>query len=85
MNRAAITPEQTRAVQESHGQPVYLVDETGKDAAFAIVRVELLKALAGEDGFDIRETYEAQQAALATVWDEPELDEYTDQDGSPVD
>jgi len=85
MNRVAITPEQSRAVQESRGQPVYLVDETGKDAALAIVRVELLKVLAGDDSFDISETYEAQEAALASVWNEPQLDEYSDQDGSPID
>lgn len=84
MTRAKITAEQSQAIQESHGQPVYLVDESGRDASLAIVRVDLLKLLA-DDQFDIGETYAAQEAALSTVWNDPQLDEYTDQDGTPID
>jgi hypothetical protein len=84
MEQAKITAEQTRAVLQSNGQPVYLIDDSGQDASVAIVRIELLKTLVGEQ-FDIADTYKAQEEALAGVWgDDPQLDEYSDQDGSPV-
>jgi len=84
MEQAKITAEQTRAVLQSNGQPVYLVDDSGQDASVAIVRIELLKTLVGEE-FDIADTYKDQEEVLAGVWgDDPQLDEYTDQDGSPV-
>ena len=70
-------------MQQSNGQPVILVDDSGKDMAVAIVRLELLQTLVGDD-FDISDTYAAQETALASVWGDPQLDEYTDQDGSPV-
>lgn len=84
MNRARITAEQSQAIQESNGQPVYLVDDSGQDASLAIVRVDLLKLLA-DDEFNIAETYPAQEAALPKLWNDPRLDEYTDEDGSPID
>ena len=84
MNRARITAEQSQAVQERIGQPVYLVDESGRDASLAIVNIDLLKLLA-DDEFNITETYAAQEAALSKVWNDPRLDEYTDEDGSPID
>lgn len=84
MKQAKITAEQSQAVQESNGQPVYLVDESGRDASLAIVRVDLLKLLADGD-FDIAETYEAQEEALSAVWNDPLLDEYTAADGNPID
>jgi len=84
MNRARITAEQSQAIRESNGQPVYLVDDSGQDASLAIVRVDLLKLFA-EDEFNIAETYAAQEAALSKVWNDPRLDEYTDEDGSPID
>lgn len=84
MEKAKITAEQSKAVQQSKGQPVRLIDDEGKDTPVAIVRVELLQTLTGDDG-DISDSYPAQETALASVWrDNPQLDEYTDQDGSPV-
>jgi len=84
MHQARLTAEQSQAVRESHGQPVYLVDDSGQDASLAIVRVDLLKRLV-DDQFDIAETYAAQEAALARVWNDPRLDEYTSEDGYPID
>lgn len=85
MERAKITAEQNKAVQNSKGRPVRLIDDAGNDTSVAIVRLELLQTLAGED-FDIADTYPAQETALASIWgNEPQLDEYTDQDGSPID
>ena len=84
MTHAKITTEQMQAIEQSQGQPVYLVDDSGQDASVAIVRIELLQTLAGDD-FDIADTFAAQEKALASVWGEdPQLDEYTDQDGSPI-
>ena len=39
-----------------------------------------LQPLLEEGPFDIRETYAAQDAALAKVWDDPDLDVYNDYD-----
>ncbi len=83
MDRPKITTEQSKAVQQSKGQPVHLVDETGNETSVVIVRMELLQTLVG-DQFDIAETYPAQEKALASVWNDSQLDEYTDQDGSPI-
>jgi hypothetical protein len=90
MTRAKITAEQSQAVAASQGEPVYLIDDTGRDAALAIVRVDLLKELllkelTPDSDFDVSETYRAQEAALGPIWNKPELDEYTDEDGSPID
>ena len=84
MNRARITAEQSQAIRESAGQPVYLVDDSGQDASLAIVPVDLLKLLASDE-FDIAETYAAQEAALSEVWSDPQRDEYTEEDGTPID
>jgi hypothetical protein len=84
MTQAKITAEQSLAVQASNGQPVYLVDDAGRDASLAIVKIDLLRTLAGDD-FNIADTYTAQEAALSRVWSDPLLDEYTDEDGSPID
>lgn len=84
MTRAKITAEQSLAIQESNGQPVYLVDDAGRDASLAIVPVDLLKMLTSDD-FNIAETYAAQEAALSNVWSDPLLDEYTAEDGAPID
>ena len=83
MDKAKITAEQSQAIKQSQGQPVRLIDDAGNDTEVAIVRVELLQALAGEE-FNIADTYPAQDSALARLWDDPQLDEYTNQDGSPV-
>jgi len=78
MEKAKITDEQREALRHSKGQPVRLVDEAGNDVPVAIVRLELLQTIMGEE-FDIADTYKAQEAALASVWgNEPQLDEYTD-------
>ena len=84
MHQARVTAEQTQAMRESNGQPVYLVDDSGQDASLAIVRVDLLKRLV-DDQFNIAETYAAQEAALSEVWNDPKLDEYTCEDGTPID
>ncbi len=36
------------------------------------------------DDFDISETYRAQELALAEIWNDPLLDEYTAEDGEPI-
>jgi hypothetical protein len=39
------------------------------------------KGLFSDEDFEIRETYPAQESALAKVWDDPELDIYNDVSG----
>lgn len=39
----------------------------------------------GQRPADVADTYPAQESALASVWDkQPQLEEYTDQDGFPI-
>lgn len=87
MTRATITTEQSQAIAASGGSPVYLVDETGKDTVAVIVPLELLNTLtrAATAELDINELYAAQEQTLAAVWHDPRLDEYTLDDGSPID
>jgi hypothetical protein len=78
-----ITPEQQQALNQSAGAPVYLVDATS-GGTVVMMRAELFRTISGEK-FDIAETYPAQEQALADVWADPQLDQYTDQDDSPID
>lgn len=83
MEAPKITDEQAQAVRLSQGRPVYLVDQSGNNASLAIVQGEWLRTLAGDE-FDIADTYSAQASALEAVWNDPQLDEYTEDDGSAV-
>ncbi len=66
----------------SHGDgPIQLV-HPGTHKVYVLVaadRFERLKSLL-DDRFDVCDTYAAQDAALAAVWNDPELDAYADYD-----
>jgi|AP95_1055475.scaffolds.fasta_scaffold124973_2 hypothetical protein len=75
-----LSPELSRELEGVGGKPLQVVDPLTQKV-YVIVAGDLfdrLRALFDEDEFDIRETYGAQQAALANVWDDPELDAYND-------
>ena len=79
---AKLSPEQREAIKQHPGTPVYVVDvET--QATYVLLPADTyqqVRTLLGEEPFDIRETYPAQDAALSKVWDDPELDVYQDYD-----
>ncbi len=62
-------------------RPVEAVDPATQKVYFLISAeiFERVKPLLG-DAFDVRETYAAQDAALAKVWSDPEFDAYADYD-----
>ncbi|MEX2119515.1 MAG: hypothetical protein WD847_07960 [Pirellulales bacterium] len=77
-----LSHEQQQELSQHGDKPLGVVDPaTGK--LYYIIAGELydrLWTLLGDDEFDIRETYAAQDAGLAKVWDDPELDVYNDYD-----
>ncbi len=85
MHRAVLTSEQSQAAIASNGQPVLLTDSAGNDSGFALVPLAILQGLIEIDQYDIRDTYAAQESALATIWNEADLDEYSLQDGTAID
>lgn len=67
------------------GEPIELVDDQSHDRYIVLPAeaFERIKALLTPDEFDIRETYAAQDSALASAgWDDPELDVYNDYDAN---
>jgi len=67
---------------EQHGdKPMPVIDPVNQ-RAYMLVAGELfdsVRALLDDGPFDIRETYAAEEAALAKVWDDPTLDVYHDE------
>ncbi len=79
-----LTHEQ-HAILEQHGdKPMPFVDPVDQKVYFLVAGdlFERFRALFNDDDFDIRETYAAQDAALAKVWDDPALDVYNDYDAN---
>jgi hypothetical protein len=77
-----LTPEQAGELQQQGDRPLKVVDPETQKVYFIIAGdlFERLRPLFDDGEFDIRETYSAQEAALAKVWDDPELDVYNDYD-----
>ena len=77
-----LTNEQRNDLQQHGNQPVQVVDPVTNAVYFIVAGdvFERFKAVFNDEPFDIRETYSAQNAALAKVWDDPALDVYNDYD-----
>lgn len=76
-----LSPEIRQALAAHPGEPLELLDEISRNRYVLLPgeTFDRLKALAVDNQFDIRDTYEAQQSALAAAgWDDPELDIYND-------
>jgi hypothetical protein len=80
-----LSPEQREALASRPGEPVEVIDNVSH-SRFVLLpaeQFERIKSLLTSDEFDVRETYEAQNAALAAAgWDDPELDVYNDYDAN---
>jgi hypothetical protein len=77
-----LSSEQQLALEEGGGRPIEVV-HPGSQKMYVLISRELyarLLPLFEDKAFDIRETYAAQDAALAKVWDDSELDLYNDYD-----
>ena len=77
-----LTTEQHAELEQHGNKPMPVLDPVNQKVYFLVSgeMYEKVRALFDEDPFDIRETYPAQEAALAKVWDDPALDVYNDYD-----
>ena len=76
-----LSEDQQQEVAREGNRPIATV-HPGTQKVYYLVSAEVferVKSLLG-DPFDVRETYAAQDAALAKVWSDPELDAYADYD-----
>jgi hypothetical protein len=73
--RITISEEQRKALEETAGGPVFILDESNGEE-IVILRAATYRSLSQD--FSISDTYEAQENALASIWNDPELDDYND-------
>ena len=75
-----LTPAQHADLERHGAQPMPVVDPVNQKSYVLIAGdlFERVRALLDDSPFDIRETYAAQEAALAKVWDDPALDVYNE-------
>ena len=79
--RVPLSEAQQQEVAREGDRPIEAIDP-GTQKVYFLVSAEVferVKPLLG-DAFDIRETYAAQDAALANVWSDSALDDYADYD-----
>ena len=77
-----LSNEQRQAINEQQpGEPLYVID-TDTQEDWVLVpdgTYQKIRALLGDDTFDIRETYPLQEkVAGAAGWDDPAMDDYND-------
>lgn len=82
-----LSKEQRSELQRIGNRPVQVVDPETNAVYYYLVAGELfdrLRVLLGPAPLDVRDTYLAQESALAAVWDDPALDVYNSfADGKP--
>ena len=77
-----LTDEMRQALQDKTGQPVQVEDEQ-THRQYVLLPLEVyqrVRLIFRSNEFDISDTCAAQDEALATVWDDPELDVYDNYD-----
>ena len=76
-----LSEAQQREVAREGDVPVEAIDPTTQKVYFLVTAeiFERVKSLLSS-GFDVCETYAAQDAALAKIWGDSELDAYADYD-----
>ena len=77
-----LTTEQHTELEQLGTKPMQVVDPVNQKIYFVVSKelFERVRGLFEQDPFDISETYRAQEAALAEVWDDPALDVYNNND-----
>ena len=78
---AQLSEELQQELAREGDRPIRLV-HPGTQKMYVLLAADLYERLKPllEEGFDIADTYSAQDAALAKVWSDPELDAYADYD-----
>ena len=81
-----LTPAQHADLEQHGDSPMPVVDPISQKAYVLVAGdlYERVRALLDDGPFDVRDTYAAQEAALAKVWDDPALDVYNDDTGRPT-
>ncbi len=76
-----LSDELQQEIARQGDRPMQVV-HPGTHKVYVLVSAETFERLKPflDDDFDVRDTYAAQDAALAKVWDDPELDAYADYD-----
>jgi hypothetical protein len=77
-----LSNEQQREIEQQGGRPIEVVHPDTQEV-YMIVPGEVydrLRALLDDEDFDLRDTYRAQEVALAKIWADPELDAYNNDD-----
>ena len=79
--RITLSEAQQQEVAREGNRPVEAIDP-GTQKLYFLLSAEIFERVKPhlDMGFDIRETYAAQDNALAKIWSDPELDEYADYD-----
>ncbi|MDB5341374.1 MAG: hypothetical protein JWN70_6993 [Planctomycetaceae bacterium] len=80
-----LTAEQHVELEQLGTKPMQVIDPVNQKIYFVVSQemFERVRGLFDQDPFDISETYRAQEAALAKVWDDPALDVYNNYDINP--
>jgi hypothetical protein len=78
---ARLSEELRQELAREGDRPIEVVDP-GTQKVYVLVSAEIFERLKPllDETLDVRETYAAQEAALAKVWGDLELDEYADYD-----
>lgn len=80
-----LSNEQRQAIDERHGEPVYVIDSVTQEQWVLVPArtFQKIRNLLGEDAADIQETYAAQdQLTAAEGWEDPAMDDYNDYDAN---
>lgn len=79
--KSRLSKEQQEQIARQGNGPIEAVDP-GTQKVYYIVSAELFDRVKSQldDRFDIRDTYAAQDAALANIWSDPALDAYAEYD-----
>ena len=79
-----LTDEMRSALEQQPGKPVTVEDDQ-THIQYVLLPIDIyqkVQALVGDEPFDIRETYAAQDQALSKVWNDPDLDVYNADDAN---
>ena len=79
-----LTPEQHADLEQHGRKPMQVIDPIDQKVYFIVPGdfFEKFGIPIDLESFDVRETYAAQDAALAKVWDDSALDVYNDYDSN---
>jgi hypothetical protein len=78
---ARLSEELQQEIARHGNEPIKVVDP-GTQKVYVLISADVFERVRSffDESFNLREAYAAQDAALAQIWDDAELDEYADYD-----